>query len=53
VLWIADLELRRVNPDGDATGTGGDVVPRERSLVALIQLPTGGQREGVRRDHAP
>ena len=46
VLWLADGELRRVNTRGDSAGPGGDVIPAERPLPALIQPSRGRQRQG-------
>jgi hypothetical protein len=43
-------ELRRMYADGNTTGTGGDVVARERPLRAFVQRPGGGQGQRMRRD---
>jgi hypothetical protein len=36
MLWIADRELCRVNPNREPSGAGRDVVARQRSLAALV-----------------
>ncbi len=51
VLGIADLELGRVHPDGDAPGTRVEVVAGERALATFVDTPLGGEGERMRRDH--
>src|SRR4029453_14373900 len=41
-----DLELRRVNSDGEASGAGLQIVARERTLSSLVEAPR--RREGQR-----
>src|SRR5262245_13975460 len=36
---IVDRELGRVHTDGKTSGAGGNVVPRERTLSPLVELP--------------
>ena len=45
VSGIPDGELGGVDTDCEAADPGRDVVPGERPLSALVQLPIGGERE--------
>jgi hypothetical protein len=45
---ITNGELRSVNADGDATGPGVAVVPRERDLAAFVKPTRCGEGERVR-----
>jgi hypothetical protein len=49
-LGIADGELRCVNGDGNASGTGGKIVAGERALATLIEFALGIERERVGGD---
>ena len=42
-----------MDADGEAPGTGGEVVAREGPLAALVERARRRQREGMGRDHLP
>lgn len=46
---VPDLELCRVNANGNAAGPCGQVITGERALVTLIQLARGAQCKWMRR----
>src|SRR4029077_20214042 len=48
---LPDGELRGVDSDGNASGSGRQVVAGQRALAALIELSLGIQRKRVRRNH--
>jgi hypothetical protein len=51
--WIAYCKLRGMDADGQASGSGRDVIAGQGSLPALIQTPFGIQCKRVRRDDCP
>jgi hypothetical protein len=40
-----------VDSDGEAAHSGSDIVPRESSLAAFVELALGGEREWMGRDY--
>ena len=44
-------KLRRVHADGEATGPGVEVVPREGALMPLVDAARRGEGERMGRDH--
>src|SRR5437870_13714350 len=47
---LADRELRGVHPDGEAAGTGIEVVARQRPLPPRVEPAARVERERMRRD---
>ena len=50
---IADGKLGRVDADGEASGAGGRIVPRQRPLMPLVERAAGIEGERVGRDDQP
>src|SRR5436309_2483241 len=48
--WIADSKLRGVHRDRKPSGTGIDVVPRQRPLAAFIQATGSVERKRMSRN---
>jgi hypothetical protein len=49
-LRFANGELGGVNADGEATGSGGDVIASERALAVLVETAICVERERMRGD---
>jgi hypothetical protein len=49
-LRIANRELRRVDADGEPSGSGGGVIARQRALMPFVEAAVCIKRKGMRRN---